>query len=160
MTSPAPPDSTYVLLCRGLIDHLAALGPDVLNWREDAAYGDTYGRPAAFLASWPSTPDRVAAFTPYTVSDDAAEPMSVVGVQVRTRWAGSSPRAVMSYSDTLFDALHGLSNLTLSTGVRVSQVLRQSSASLGQEATATKRWSWADSYYVDLDRPTTHRLGG
>lgn len=159
MTSPTPEPGLQVQLVRGLIDLLVALGPDVLTYRDDAAYGLDYGRPAAFIGSWPSAPDRVACFTPYPVSDDPAEPMSVVGVQVRTRWAGSNVRAVMSYSDTLYGELHGLHDLTLSTGVSISQCLRRSSTTMGQEAAGTKRWSWSDNYYVDVHWPSTHRNG-
>lgn len=158
MTVTAPhPDSTEVLLARGVMEYLAAL--DLVEWRENQTYTDAAGQACGFLGSVPDQPDRLLTLTPYTIADDARDTMSLVGLQARTRWAGSNWRAVANYSAAIFDALHGLGPVTLATGIRLSQCLRQSSATLGQEAVGAKRWSWSDNYYVDLDRPGAHRAG-
>ena len=153
MTTPQLEDATEVKLCLGLIQYLVGL--DLLTWRADAAYAAGYGQAAGFLTTWPSSPDRVATFTPYPVADDPDQAMSTVGVQVRTRWSGENPRAVANYAGAIFDALHGLGPVELAGGVRVSQVLRRSGTSMGQDG--SKRWSWSDNYYVDLDRPSSYR---
>lgn len=153
MTAPTLEDTTEVKLCLGLIQLLVGL--QLVTWRADAAYSLTLQQPAAYLVTWPSAPDKVATFTPYPVADDPDQAMSTVGVQVRTRWAGENPRAVANYAGAIFDALHGLGPVELAGGVRVSQVLRRSGTSMGQDG--SKRWSWADNYYVDLDRPSSYR---
>lgn len=153
MTAPVLEDSTDVLLCRGLIDYLVMLG--LLTWRPDASYPATYQAVAAFILTWPTGPDRIATFAPYQIADDPDQAMSTIGVQIRTRWAGSNPRAVLNYSGAIFDALHGLGPLELPGGVRISQCLRRSSVSMGQDS--SQRWSWADNYYVDVERPSDNR---
>lgn len=154
MTVPVLPDTLEVALCKGLLARLDGAG--IITWQETQAYGDAFGGIAGFLASWPNMPDRIVAATPYAVADDPAEPMSTIGVQFRSRWAGGNPRAVMNLSGAIFDALHGLGPVVLAGGVSVSQCLRRSSGSMGQDG-ASKRWSWSDNYYVDVDRPSTHR---
>lgn len=154
----APPNSPPVLLCLGLFDHLAAAG--LVIWRPEQGYADVPGFACGFIGTWPDLPDRVLSLTPYGIGDDAGGPMSQLGVQARTRWSGSNWRPVANYSAAIFDALQGLGPLTLSTGISISHVLRQSSGSLGQETAAGKRWSWSDNYLVSLAWPTAHREEG
>lgn len=153
MTAPVLEDGLDVLLCRGLIDYLATVG--LVTWRADASYPATYQAVAAFILSWPSGPDRIATLSPYLVADDPEQAMSTIGVQIRTRWAGSNPRAVLNFSAAIFDVLHGLGPAELPGGVRMSQCLRRSSASMGQDG--SQRWSWVDNYYVDVERPSDNR---
>lgn len=151
MSIPVLPDAPEIRLCRGLMLYLAGL--ELVAWREDQAYGDLAAAPAAgFLLSFPSSPDRILTATPYGVTDLPDEKVSRTGVQLRTRWAGGNVRGVVNYSGALFDALHGLSGVTLPGGVRLSQALRTSSGSMGQDA--AKRWTWTDNYSVDYDRVT------
>lgn len=152
MTVTAP-ESTEYKLCVGLIQYLAGL--DLVAWSPAAAYPASSSSACAFLQTWPSGPDRVAVFTPYQVADDADQAMSTVGVQVRTRWAGSNPAGVLNYAGAIFDALHGLGPIVLPSGASISQCLRRSGTSMGQDS--SQRWSWADNYYVDLDRPSSYR---
>jgi hypothetical protein len=156
--TPIYPNSTGVLLCFGLFEYLAGLG--LVTWRETQNYVDVPGQACGFLGTVPEAPDRILTLTPYGLRDDAAEPMSLAGVQVRTRWAGTNPRGVLNFSGAIFGALHGLGPVTLPGDVSISQCLRTSSGSLGQEPSGAKRWSHADNYYVDLDSPSTHRVGG
>jgi hypothetical protein len=148
--TPVHPDTAEILLCKGLMAYLQGFG--LVEYREDQAYGDTFAMAAGFLLSWPAGPDRVLTLTPYPVTDspDPAEQFSTVGVQARMRWAGANPRAVANYAGAVFDALHGLGPVDLPNRVSISQALRRSGASMGQDA--NKRWSWADNYYVDMDR--------
>lgn len=106
-----------------------------------------------FLAS-PDAPDRQIVLTPWTVSDNPDDAMSVEGLQVRTR-AGANPLDVMRLDDRIFGVLHNRTNFALSTGVRISQSLRRSSAALGQDA--SRRWSWSSNYYLDVYRPAPNR---
>lgn len=154
MTDPSTIDGLDTQLCLGLIDYLCTLDPDLLTWSPSGAYPVGLTRPAAFLNDWPSGPDRVATFTPYPVADEPDQAQSTIGVQIRMRWAGANPRAVLNYRSVIFDELHGLANLQLGT-VRISQVLHRSGASLGQDG--SKRWAWSDNYYIDCDRPSSNR---
>lgn len=151
MTAPVLEDQLDVQLCLGLIGYLQQL--ELLTWSPNGVYPASAA--GAFLLRVPTSPDRLAVFSPYQVSDDPDQAMSTIGVQVRTRWAGSDARAVLNYSGAIFDELHGLGPVTLPGGVRVSQCLRRSSVSMGQDS--SQRWSWADNYYVDVDRPSSNR---
>lgn len=153
MTAPVLEDQLDVQLCLGLIGHLQAL--ELLTWQPTGAYPAGFTGVATYLLRVPTGPDRLATFSPYQVADDPDQAMSTIGVQVRTRWAGSDARAVLNYSGAIFDELHGLGPVTLPNGVRISQCLRRSSVSMGQDT--SQRWSWADNYYVDVDRPSSNR---
>jgi hypothetical protein len=145
----APQREFDSLLLLGLVDVLAGAGVGV--WNDRGIY------PAAavgiFMLAVPDQPDRLISLSPYRVTDDAAEAMSTEGVQVRTRWAGGNPLDVLDLDARVFGILHGMSNLTLSTGVRISQCLRRSSASLGQDS--SKRWGISSNYYLDVARPAS-----
>lgn len=151
MTAPTLEDQLDVQLCVGLIGYLAEL--DLCAWSPAGVYPATVA--GAFLLAVPTSPDRALTLSPYQVADDPDQAMSTIAVQVRTRWAGSDPRAVLNYSGAIFDALHGLGPAVLPGGVSISQCLRRSSTSMGQDS--SRRWSWADNYYVDVDRPSSNR---
>ena len=151
MTAPTLEDQLDVQLCVGLIQYLADL--DLCAWSPAGVYPATAA--GAFLLTVPTSPDRMLALAPYQVMDEPDQAMSTIGIQVRTRWAGSDPRAVLNYAGAIFDALHGLGPVLLPGDVRISQCLRRSSTSMGQDS--SRRWSWADNYYVDLDRPSSNR---
>ena len=153
MTAPIPEDGVDYLLCVGLLQRLDAA--DLATWLDSQAYGDSYGQVAGYFGRMPDMPDRAIALTPYPVSADPGEPMSRIGVQVRTRWAGSSARHVRNFAGAVFGELHGLGPVTLSTGVQLSQCLHQSGASMGQDT--VRRWSHVDNYYCDVLYPTSHR---
>jgi hypothetical protein len=108
-----------------------------------------------FIMAVPDLPDRLITLTPYAVTDDADEAMSTQGLQVRTRWGGGNPLDVLDLDSAIFDTLHALTMTTLSTGVTLSQCLRRSSASMGQDS--SKRWGMSSNYYLDVNRPGPHR---
>jgi len=120
--------------------------------------GQTYT--AAETAIWvfagPDAPDRHIVLAPWTISDNPDDAMSLEGLQVRTRWSGSNPLDVIDLDDDIFSTLHNRTNFTLSTGVRIAQCLRRSSASLGQDN--GRRWSWSSNYYIDAHRPAPNRI--
>lgn len=152
--APPLPDGTDVALAVGALRYLADAG--LITWQPDQPYPAGFTGVAGFLASWPAEPACVVACTPYPVADDPEQSMSRIGLQIRTRWDGSNPRGVMNLSAAVFDQLHGLGPVVLPGGVSVSQCLRASGGSMGQDG-SSKRWSWSDNYYVDVDRPSTHR---
>lgn len=151
MTAPVLEDQLDVQLCVGLIRHLADL--ELCAWSPTGVYPAAAA--GAFLVTVPNLPDRALTLSPYQVLDDPDQAMSTIGVQVRTRWAGADPRATLNYAGAIFDALHGLGPVVLPGGVSISQCLRRSSTPMGQDG--SKRWSWADNYYVDVDRPSSNR---
>lgn len=124
------------------------------TWRSAGVYAA--GETGIVLGTVPSSPDRIVTLTSYGVDDDPTLSDSTTGVQVRTRWGGQDPRPVDDLADAIFALLHNRGPLTLSTGVRVVQIHRQSSTPLGQDTNA--RWSRSDNYYVAAHYPTPNRL--
>ena len=139
-------------LLTGLAVHIAAAGLGTWN-----ASGDAYtpGQTGITLGTVPQTPDRCITLTAYPVGDDPALSDSTLGVQVRCRWTGQDPRPVDDLADQLFGLLHGLTALTLTTGVYIVQCLRRSGVGLGQDD--NRRWETAQNFYIDVHRPSTHR---
>lgn len=136
----------------GLAQDLDAAG--IAAWSPEAGYpADAV---ALTLGLVPPTPDRLVTLSGYGVSDDPVLADTTTGVQVRTRWAGPDPTGVDDLADLVFDRWQAAGPLTLPTGVRVVQMHRQSTTSLGQDAQG--RWSRSDNYYVDHYQPATHRL--
>ena len=129
--------------------HSASVG----TWKATGAY--TSGQTAIVIGALPQTPDRAIALAFYPVEDSPSLSDSVAGVQVITRWGGEDPTATDDLADGVFDALHGMTAVTLSTGVRVVQCLHQSGASLGRDGNG--RWERSDNYYLTIHRPSTHR---
>lgn len=139
-------------LLTGLAMYSAAA--QLATWKSSGVYAA--GETAIVLGTVPSSPDRVVTLTGYGVTDDPTLSDSVTGVQARFRWGGQDPRPVDDIADAFFDAWQNLGPLTLPTGIRVVEMHRQSSVSLGQDTNA--RWSRADNYYVTAHRPSLHRL--
>jgi hypothetical protein len=151
MTAPAVEGSTFYRdLLVGFAELLRDLGLGTYN--PNVSYTAT--QTGIFFLASPDTPDRQIVLTPWTVSDNPDDAMSVAGLQVRTR-AGANPIDVMTLDDRIYVALHNRTNFTLSTGVRIAQSLRRSSAALGQDA--SRRWSWSSNYYLDAHRPAPNR---
>lgn len=103
----------------------------------------------------PQSPDSVIALSTYPVTDDPSLSDSVLGLQVWTRMAGTDGSPVDDLADAIFDQLHGLHDVTLSTGVKVVQCLHRGGASQGQDD--LHRWSRSDNYYVTVWRPSPNR---
>jgi hypothetical protein len=112
---------------------------------------------AIYIKAVPPTPDRIVTLTAYGVDDNATLPMSRMGVQVRVRGTKDA-RDVDDLGDSIFQILHGLVHTTFGS-VSADQILRKQSVTLGVDD--SKRWSRADTYYVDLaDPPTVNRPSG
>ena len=139
-------------LLTGLAVYLAA-GSIEATWNTSGAY--TALQTGIVLGNVPQSPDRIITLTSYGISDDPSLSDSVLGVQVRTRTEGADKRKVDDLEAAIFNLLHGKTALTLSTGVKIVQCLRQSATTLGQDANS--RWSNVSNYYVSVHRPSTHR---
>jgi hypothetical protein len=138
-------------LLTGLAVHLhnASAG----TWNTSGAY--TALQTGITLGIVPQRPDRCITLTSYSVADSPALSDSVIGVQIRCRWGGADPRYADDLADSIFMLLHGLTNTTLTTGVRVIECLRNSYAQLGQDA--NQRFENTSNYYVTVHRPSTNR---
>jgi hypothetical protein len=135
------------------IAHLLA-DANLGTWRDTGVY--TAAETGIVFATVPATPDQVITLTPYGVSDDPTLSDSVIGVQVRTRWAGQDPRPVMDLDGSIFNVLHGLEGVTLTGGVRVVSCFRRiGPISMGIDT--NNRWMWSSSYYATVHRPSQNR---
>lgn len=139
-------------LLEGIADLIAQAG--IATWSPNAVYAA--GQTGIVIDKVAQSPDRLVILSDYPVSDDPTLSDSVVGVQVRTRWAGQDPRPVKDLSGSIFDLLHGMPARTLSTGVRVTWCRRNSGASLGQDD--SDRWARSDNYYFGVHRPSSNRI--
>lgn len=139
-------------LLRGLADYLADGGVGV--WQPSGAYpAATVG--AIFLQDVPSSPHQLIVLTDYPVSDDPSLSDSTVGLQVRTRGLPGNPSSTDDLDDAVFDQLHGLHGVDLSTGLRVSQCFRRSGTRLGVDG--NRRHERSSNYLVTAHRPSSHR---
>lgn len=120
-------------------------------WRTTGAY--TASEVGIAVGAAPQTPDRTITLTAYPVSDDPELPLSVLGVQVRTRGT-TDPRIADDLADPVFDLLHNATGLTLA-GVRVPLIQRRSAAPMGRDANG--RWERSDNYYLTVQRPGANR---
>lgn len=128
------------------------------TWRDPAAPAAVYqpGETAiAITKGLPQVPDAAVALATYGVADDPSLSDSVIGLQVTTRAANADPRDDLQLAEEIFDALHGLHDVTLSTGVRLVQCLRRSHTSIGQDQ--NDRWRRVQNFYVDVHRPSPNR---
>ena len=126
---------------------------DLGVWSTSGAY--TAKQTGIVLGSTPQAPDNCITLNAYAVDDSPALSDSVIGVQIRCRWGGTDPRPVDDLADAIFDLLHGLTAVRLSTGVFIVQCLRNSAASLGQDG--NNRWNNTSNYYFTVHRPSTNR---
>lgn len=139
-------------LLTGLAAYLAAGGIGA-TWSNNGVY--TALQTGIVISSVPQAPHRIITLSSYSVEDSPALSDSVIGVQVRCRWEGQDPRPVNDLNDSIYDLLHGLTNVTLTGGVRIVQCLFLNSTSLGQDADL--RWATAANYYVTVHRPSANR---
>lgn len=124
------------------------------TWRpDDSAYAA--GETGIVLGGLPQSPDRVVALDTYNIDDDPSMSDSVLGLQVKTRWGGQDRRPVLDLAGGIYDALHGLHDVDLTTGVRLVQCLIRSHTSIGQDDNA--RWRRVQNFYCTVHRPSPHR---
>lgn len=150
MPPPAPADFDTAVL-EGFAQLLEDAGAG--TWEPTGAYAAAVT--GIILSTLPQSPDRVIVLASYGVTDDPSLSDSVVGLQVTTRWGGQDPRPTGVLAARVFDALHGLHGVDLSTGVHVTQCLRQSWTPLGTDANSRHRTS--QNFYVTVHRPSLHR---
>jgi hypothetical protein len=136
-------------LLTGLAQHLA--GGGIGTWRATGTY--TSAETAITIRAAPPSPDRVVVLAAYPVRSAPGTVDITTGVQIRTR-AGADPRDCDDLADAIFDLLDSAGGLVLG-GIHVTQIYRQSYASLGRDQRS--RWERSDNYYLDAVRPTAHR---
>jgi hypothetical protein len=142
-------DGWTTRLIAGLAEHLAAAG--IGTWRASGAY--TAGETAIVDRAVPPEPDRLITLAAYPMgSTTPGLADHDVGVQVRLR-AGTDPRDCDDLADQIFEALDGLSGVTLG-GIPIVQMWRQSYTSLGQDGNS--RWERSENYYIQAMRPTSN----
>lgn len=139
-------------LLTGLGAYLAAGGIGA-TWNPSGAY--TVLQTGIVLNAIPQKPDRLITLSTYNVDDSPALSDSVIGVQVRCRWGGQDPRPVTDLDDSIYNLIHGLTNVTLSTNVKIVQCLQNNSILLGQDVDS--RWESVANYYVTVHRPSANR---
>lgn len=139
-------------LLSGFAEHLATSG--IGTWHQDGSpYGST--DTGIVIGAMPAQPERVILLNAYPMGESLSTATVAVGLQVRTR-AGTDPRQVWDLDDTIWEQLHGATQLNLGE-VTVIQVYRTSSASLGQGRDGQNRWERTSNYHVDALRPTSER---
>lgn len=136
-------------LLTGLATHLAAAGIGL--WRPTGAYQP--GETAIIIRAIPATPDRIITLAAYPAGAAPGNASITTGIQIRLR-GSKDPRDVDDLADAIFDLLDS-SGPHDWNGVGVSQVYRQSYATLGADSTG--RWERSENYYTDAERPTAHR---
>lgn len=128
---------------------------------EDAgvAAWDTAGKYAAsttgiYIVGIPDGAPSGIALARYTV-DDTLHGHGTQGLQVRCRGT-QDPRTAESLADTVFDALHGLTDHLLAgpEAITVAKAWRQSHAPIGTDSSG--RWETSSNFYVLTDRPQQH----
>lgn len=125
-----------------------------------AGLGITYSPAGTYLASqtgifmkiMPATPDRVVTLTAVNQGDNITMPLGQVMVQVRGRGIAGNPVDVDDLLDSIFNILHGTTNLTFG-GLTVIQMNRKVSVPMGMDD--SKRWERVDQYYLDVSTPPT-----
>ncbi|TMR97535.1 minor capsid protein [Nonomuraea basaltis] len=140
-------------LLTGVAELLAAAG--VADWNPDGLY--TPAQTALTIGGLPSSPDKAISLAVYGAGrggDDVTEPDSNVQMQARIR-GSDDPRVTDDLADDLFDELHGLANVQLSTGVWLLLAQRRIVAPLDRDSSG--RWGRADSYELMVYRPSPHR---
>lgn len=131
-------------LLTGLAQRLALA--DVGAWDPDGIYHPT--QTGIFLGTVPLEPDRCITLTSYQVEQAAERVEGVTAVQVRIR-AGRDPRDMDDLADAVFDQLHGLNEVTLSSAY-ISVMWRETSLPMGVDA--NNRHERADNYYARTAR--------
>jgi minor capsid protein len=137
-------------LLDGIAQHLADSGCGVFD--PNAPYDGTHT--AICVGARPEEPPTIIALTKYDSDDHVKLNDSTVYVQAWMRAGGYSSTVVDAIADQVFDALQGLSNVTLN-GCRVIGVSRTITAPIGQDQNA--RYQRADSYEIFTNQPTSHR---
>lgn len=111
-----------------------------------------------FLFAAPTSPDSAITITPYAgVEADSKLGYDEPRFQIRTRAPAADSRVAMQRAQAIYDALHGLSNLTLPGGTWLCLMigLQSGPASLGRDANG--RLELVLNFRAELRRTTIHR---
>lgn len=135
------------LLLRGLAQYLHNAG--VGNYTPDAPAAESDGLPAITLINLPLAPDRVICLTDYPIQADPALTEVVIGVQLRIRGT-RDPLVASDIRDAAYDALHGISDLILPTGLPLVHMYWTSESPIGPDD--TDRYERTINYYVHANR--------
>lgn len=125
-----------------IAERLAAAG--VAQWSPSGAYAPT-GGPVIYVGATPDVPRDLITLTSYPVLVATEPNDSVLGLQVRTRTEGRDVRRTTELDGKVLGVLHGLRGVALS-GYRITQILFQSGASMGQDG--SERWGRSANYYI------------
>ena len=125
-----------------IAERLAAAG--VAQWSPSGAYASA-GGPVIFVGAVPETTRDLITLTSYPVLVSTEPNDSVLGLQVRTRTEGRDVRRTTELDGKVLGVLHGLRGVALS-GYRITQILFQSGASMGQDG--SERWGRSANYYI------------
>jgi hypothetical protein len=148
MTADTPTD-----LLVGIAQLLHDAG--VVNWTGVAGVAATAGGlPACTLRQLPSDPVFVVTLFEYAVTANARLTDLVQGVNFRIR-SDAGPGRASLVSNQIFLALHAIGRRTLSTGLGITDLQRQSEAQLGPDGNG--RHERSVNYYALLNQPSTSR---
>lgn len=117
----------------------------VADWDPTGVYPANTGLPATFIQTYPDIARGVVTLSTYPVAANLDPNDSVLGLQVRTRAEGRDPRPTNLLDENVFRVLHGKRGVTLA-GYRISKILFQSGASMGQDG--SDRWGRSANYYI------------
>lgn len=148
-----PPQGWTRLLLSGLGQLLEDAGAG--DWSPEGIY--TAAQTAITLGGLPSSPDLAISLATYGLGqagEDVEQTDSSVLVQFRMR-GGPDPRVADDLADAVFNAIHGLSEHRLSTGVMVLLAQRRIIAPHSRDGSG--RVERADSYELLCVRPSTYR---
>lgn len=138
-----------VALFVGIAQHLADHG--LVRYAPTGIYppaGPT-DPPAAYYRQRPDTPADAVTITVYDENYDRDDGNPDVYVQLHYRRAGTDPRIVDQYAETVRETLHDRSRFTLPNGIGV-KLCRRKIAGMSDPDTSG-RWSRPDSYVFTLD---------
>lgn len=153
MSTPTDTSPFLQLFVEGWAQYIDAADIGV-KWRPSAPYEPS--EVGIGLMSFPTGLTKAVALTPYPLTDDPALSDSEIGLQVKTRSAGTDPRDVWALDDAIANLLLGLYPTDLPSGIRITTLQRGPSGSLGQDE--NQRWIWSSNYPCGLYRPSTHRV--
>lgn len=117
---------------------------------DQVADGEVYtsGQTAWSTEGMPDKPDRAVAAFDYTVSDSPNQPISTLGLQLRTRAATAADER--NLRDAIYMELQGRINLDFGSA-HVIQVRRISTTPMGKDG--SERPSSAQTFYLDVNTP-------
>ena len=116
----------------------------VSRWDPEGIYSAS-AEPATYVRMTPDVNWPIVTLSTYPVAAATGPNDTVLGLQIRTRAPGRDPRPTDDLDDAVFTVLHGLSGASLGR-YRITQILFQSGASLGQDG--SERWGRSANYYI------------